>query len=292
MKIAKRHFYAVLTASLALAAVAAIPARAAEATFDRDLTVTGRVDLTVATGSGFIHLTSGPVGRVHIFARVKSSWGGNDDMVREIAANPPIEQTGNIVRIGESRQHFDNISIDYEIQAPPNSYLDAAAGSGSITDDSVGSNAKLSTGSGSIHATGLQGGFTVQTGSGNIYAEQAGSGDVRAETGSGSIELRNLNGGLRTQTGSGDIKLAGTPAAPWHIQTGAGSVELWTGNARPHSRCCRRLRRHSLRPRDYFTGNHGAPPPERHGWRRRTAGACRDRLGQHSHSLRADYGMK
>jgi hypothetical protein len=231
MKISKKHFFAAIAVSAVLAAMVAVPVRAAEATFERDLPVSGRVDLSVATGSGFIHLTSGPVGRVHIFARVKSGWGGSDDIVREIAANPPIRQTGNIVRIGESRRHFDNISIDYEIQAPPNSYLDAAAGSGSIIDDGVGSNAKLSTGSGSIHATGLQGGFTVQTGSGSIYAEQAGSGDVRAETGSGSIELRNLNGGLRAETGSGGIKLAGTPAAPWHIQTGSGSVELWTGNA-------------------------------------------------------------
>lgn len=231
MKISKRHFFASIAVLLALAAAVAVPARAAEATFDRNLTVTGRVDLTVATGSGFIHLTSGPMGRVHIFARVRSSCCGNDEAVREIAANPPIEQTGNIVRIGAVHRNLSNISIDYEIQAPSNSYLDAAAGSGSITDDSVGSNAKLSTGSGPIHATGLEGGFTVQTGSGNIYAEQIGSGDVRAETGSGSIELKNLNGGLRAETGSGGIKVSGKPAAPWRITTGSGSVELWTGNA-------------------------------------------------------------
>ena len=61
----------------------------------------------------------------------------------------------------------------------------AASGSGNVTDDGVGKNAKLSTGSGNIHATGLQGGFSVETGSGNIYAEQTGDGDVKAETGSG-----------------------------------------------------------------------------------------------------------
>lgn len=226
-----RHFCAAITSLVALAVMATVPARATEATFERDLTVTGRVDLTVSTGSGSIHLTSGPAGRVHIFARVKSGWGSSDEMVQQIAAHPPIQQTGNIVRIGAGHQNLGNVSIDYEIQAPPDAYLDAASGSGNVTDEGVGANARLSTGSGSIHATGLQGGFTVQTGSGNIDAAQTGSGDVKAETGSGSIELKNLHGGLRAGTGSGNIKADGTPAASWRINTGSGSVELWTGNA-------------------------------------------------------------
>jgi len=226
-----RLFCAAVTIFVAVVFTATVPARAAEATFERDLTVTGKVDLSVHTGPGSIHLTSGPEGRVHVFARVKSGWGGSDEMVQEIAAHPPIQQTGNIVRLGGDHRNLGNISIDYEIQAPPDAYLDAASGSGNVTDEGVGANARLSTGSGSIHATGLQGGFTVQTGSGNIDAAQTGSGDVKAETGSGSIELKNLHGGLRAGTGSGNIKVDGTPAASWRINTGSGSVELWTGNA-------------------------------------------------------------
>jgi DUF4097 and DUF4098 domain-containing protein YvlB len=162
---------------------------------------------------------------------VKSSWGGSEERVKEIAANPPIEQTGNIIRIGARHENLHNISIDYEIEAPANAYLDAGSGSGDITDDGVGENAKISTGSGNIHATGLNGGFTVGTGSGNIYAEQAGQGDVKAETGSGSIELRSLRGGLRASTGSGNIKVGGTPANTWHLETGSGNVEFWAGDA-------------------------------------------------------------
>jgi hypothetical protein len=231
MRIAMKRFCAAFSVWVALAAVAAVPALASEATFERDLTVNGRLDLSVATGSGYIHLTSGPEGHVHIFARVKSGWGASDDMVEQIAAHPPIQQTGNIVRIGGDHRNFGNISIDYEIQAPPDAYLDAGSGSGNVTDEGVGANAKLHTGSGSIHATGLQGGFVVGTGSGNIYAEQIGSGDVKASTGSGSIELKNVHGGLEAGTGSGNIKVDGTPAAPWRLHTGSGSVELWTNNA-------------------------------------------------------------
>jgi hypothetical protein len=222
-----KHF---LVAATALA-LAAVPALASEATFERNLTVSGRVELSVSTGSGNIHLTLGSGNQVHIFGRVKSGWGGSEERVREIAANPPIEQTGNIVRIGARHENLHNISIDYEIQAPANAYLDAASGSGNVEDDGIGENAKLSTGSGNIHATGLHGGFSVGTGSGNIYAEQTGEGDVKAETGSGNIELRNLHGGLRASTGSGNIKAGGTPSANWHIATGSGNVEFWAGSA-------------------------------------------------------------
>ncbi len=215
----------------AVLALAAVPALASEATFDRTLTVNGRVELSVSTGSGNIHLTRGSGNQVHIFGRVKSNWGGSEQRVREIAANPPIEQTGNIIRIGARHENLHNISIDYEIQAPADAYLDAGSGSGNVTDDGVGENSKLSSGSGNIHATGLHGSFSANTGSGDIYAEQSGEGDVKAETGSGNIELRNLHGGLRAQTGSGDIKASGAPAANWRLGTGSGNVELWPGNA-------------------------------------------------------------
>jgi hypothetical protein len=217
-------------AAAAVLAFAALPALASEATFDRTLSVNGRVDLSVSTGSGNLHIVPGSSSQVKIHGRVKSNWGGSDERVREIAANPPIEQTGNIVRIGGRHENLHNISIDYEIEAPANAFLEAGSGSGDVTDDGVGENAKLNTGSGNIHATGLKGGFTVNTGSGNIYAEQSGTGDVRAETGSGNIELRELSGGLRANTGSGDIKVGGSPEGDWKLETGSGNVEFWPGD--------------------------------------------------------------
>jgi DUF4097 and DUF4098 domain-containing protein YvlB len=218
-----------LLATTALA-LASVPALASEATFERTLTTSGRVELSVSTGSGNVHLKQGQSNRVHVFARVKSSWGGSEEKVREIAANPPIEQTGNIVRIGLRHENLHNISIDYEIEAPADAYLDAGSGSGDVTDEGVGENAKLNTGSGNIHATGLKGSFKVETGSGDIFAEESSSGEVKAETGSGNIELKNLHGGLKAETGSGNIKATGAPASEWKLQTGSGNVELWTGD--------------------------------------------------------------
>jgi DUF4097 and DUF4098 domain-containing protein YvlB len=218
-----------LSIAAAVLALAALPALASEATFEKTLTVNGRVELSVNTGSGNIHISRGSSNQVHIVGKVRSNWGENSDRVREIAANPPIEQTGNIIRVGLRHENYHNISIEYEIQAPEDAFLDAGSGSGSVTDEGVGENAKLSTGSGNIHATGLRGGFKVNTGSGDIYAEETGEGDVKAETGSGTIELKGVHGGLHAGTGSGDIKVNGSPASDWKLGTGSGSIELWPG---------------------------------------------------------------
>lgn len=215
----------------AILAVAAVPALANEATFERNLSVQGHVELTVSTGAGHIHITHGSADRVHIIGHVKSSWGANEERVQEIANNPPVDQTGNIIRIGQRHENYHNISIDYDIEAPANSFLEANSGSGDINDDGVGQNAKLGTGSGGIHATGLVGGFIANTGSGNIYVEQSGEGDVKAQTGSGSIELKGVHGSLHAGTGSGDMKITGTPTSDWKLETGSGSVEFWAGSA-------------------------------------------------------------
>ena len=136
-----RSFFAAMAVLAAALALAAVPARGAEATFERTLTVNGTVDLTVATGAGSIHLTNGPAGRVHIYGRVRQSSYGlvlfppppTEEQIREIAAHPPIEQTGNIVRIGAQHEGLHNITIDYEIEAPAGSYLEATSGSGGIS---------------------------------------------------------------------------------------------------------------------------------------------------------------
>jgi hypothetical protein len=211
--------------------LAAEPLFAADATFERNFSTNGRPDLSIATGSGSIHLSAGAPGQVHIVGHIHSSWGADEGQVRNLADHPPLEQTGNIVRVGVHAGNLHNISIDYEIQAPTDAFLEAASGSGAIVDDGVGANARLNTGSGNIHAKGLSGDATIGTGSGNIEADFTGSGNIKAETGSGSVELSNVHGGLRAHTGSGHVKVNGTPAGPWQIETGSGSVELWTGGS-------------------------------------------------------------
>lgn len=204
-----------------------------QATFDRTLTVGTEVALSVATGSGNIQLVHGSGNTVHIHGVVRADSEGTAEQVNQVVANPPIEQNGDVVRIGSregNQEGLHHISISYEIEAPSGSRLMAATGSGNITDEGVGQQARLTTGSGNIRATGLRSGFAAQTGSGNIYVEESGEGPVKAQTGSGDIELKGLAGSLMAQTGSGDIKINGTPTADLKLQTGSGNIDLWPGN--------------------------------------------------------------
>ncbi len=226
------QFLAEATGPEALLAVSSESDSQDSMTFDRTLSVGGEAQLMVSTGSGNIRLTRGSDGQIHIHGQIHVNHDGSEKEAREIAANPPIEQAGNVIRVGQQHEeHWEGISIDYQIEAPAGTLLGAASGSGDIVDEGVGRNAKLETGSGDITASSLEGPFIVKTGSGNITAEQTGEGDVKAETGSGNIEIKDIHGSFQAQTGSGDIKATGTPSAPWTLQTGSGNIDILSGNA-------------------------------------------------------------
>lgn len=207
----------------------------AEGTFDKTLTVHGNVILTVSTGSGEIRLVPGSDNQVHIVGHVKASHSGfnlsaPEERVQQVVNHPPIEQAGNIIRVGKD-QSIKNVTIDYDISAPKSAQINLSTGSGNIRVQSVGVNAKLSTGSGSITADGISGSFSADTGSGNIQIQQMSGGDAKAETGSGSIRLTGVQGGLKAQTGSGNIEITGKPTNAWKVDTGSGSIDLNTGSA-------------------------------------------------------------
>jgi putative adhesin len=228
---------------------------AAEKSFDRTLTVNGPVTLHVSTGSGYIHVSPGSDSQVHIVGHVKGSnswWGGgsSDDAVAKVADNPPINQAGNIISVGEDHgsDWGRHVSIDYEIKTPSNTMLVAESGSGdlqlsnisgtvrahtgsgSIHADRLGAGSKLDTGSGTIDAGNLQGSATLQTGSGDLRAQFSSPGDVVAGTGSGSINLGNVQGAVKAETGSGSLEISGQPTSPWKLETGSGDVSLQVGS--------------------------------------------------------------
>ncbi|MGA7525199.1 MAG: DUF4097 family beta strand repeat-containing protein [Acidobacteriaceae bacterium] len=224
---------------LTLAAVAAcLPAAAlaADGTFDKTLHVNGQVMLTIATGSGYVHVSPGSSSEVHIIGHVHANgWGfgdSADDRVHQVVANPPIDQAGNIVTIGRHQDWIRNVSIDYDITAPKGTQLEASSGSGDLRLQDIGGPLKANTGSGDIEASGFTGRVELQTGSGEIRAGLQSSNDVKATTGSGGIHLQGVDGPLFAETGSGDIEIGGHPNAPWKLETGSGDITLNTGNSR------------------------------------------------------------
>jgi len=263
-----KRFSCAVVAMVALACLGTMPAAAtAEGSFQRTLQVTGPVNLDLNTGSGDVTVRTGSSSQVLVTGHVKATnWFGGDvtDRVRQIEANPPIQQSGNDIRIGHANDNelFHNISVSYELVVPPETQLRshtgsgdqsvqglrlrleveagsgrlnisdigdairAETGSGDVTISQVKGEVRAKAGSGSIRATGIEGGFECETGSGHIVLEQTAAGPVRVETGSGGVELRGLSGSLDAEAGSGTIAAEGNPTGEWNVHTGSGNVRL------------------------------------------------------------------
>src|SRR5438309_6531541 len=78
---------------------------AARGEFERTLQVNGAVDLQVETGSGSIEVTTGGSNsnEVRVIGRISANdfFGGNaEERVKRLESNPPIQQSGNDIRIG------------------------------------------------------------------------------------------------------------------------------------------------------------------------------------------------
>ena len=224
-----------VTASLALVPLSLF---AADHNFERTLSTSGSPNVSVSTGSGYVHLRPGSDNQVHIAAHIHAGngWFGSGDVesrIEQIVSNPPIVQSGNDIIVGErhSGDRYRNISIDYEVTLPRASTIDASTGSGDIELQDVGERFKGSSGSGSVRARNVHGPASLETGSGDIELTVNAPGDVRAQTGSGNIRLSGLSGGLKAGTGSGDIEVNGNPTSDWKLDTGSGSVRLTMGSS-------------------------------------------------------------
>lgn len=247
-----------------LAACSAFAGR--EGTFHRSLDVSGPVDIDLTTGSGNVAVRTGGNGKVEITGHIRASgwFDGGQERISRIEANPPIQQSGNSIRIGHMHDSdlLHNISISYELVVPAQTQLTSHSGSGrqevdgltgAINLDAGSGDVRISntgntvraqtgsgdmnlenikgevnarTGSGSIRATGIAGGFDAETGSGHIELQQSAPGSVRMKTGSGGIEARGVRGSLEARAGSGEIQADGDPRGGWIVHTGSGSVRL------------------------------------------------------------------
>ncbi len=236
-----------LRPALALAAtlLASTAALAAGGNFERTLQTSASPTVVVFTASGAIRIHAGS--DVHIKANLYSSNNGSifnilnhfssdsdlQSRIQQIVNNPPIQQTGDRVEIGD-RTHNDlnrNITVDYDITLPPGAHLDLSTGSGDIEVNAAGAGVRAQTGSGSLRIREARGPFTLQTGSGDIELQAGGPGNTEVRTGSGSLRLHNLQGALDARTGSGDIEVSAHITGNSRAVTGSGSIRLDLGNS-------------------------------------------------------------
>jgi hypothetical protein len=217
---------------IALAFPAAALAEQAEGKFEKNLTVSGPVDLSVSTNSGGITVRTGTGGSVRISATIKARDGWRsglsaEEKVRRIESNPPVEQNGNVIVIGriEDRELRENVSIRYEISTPADTKLRSDTGSGSMTVDGIRGPLEASTGSGGITAGNIGDAVRATTGSGSIHLDNI-NGTVRANTGSGGIRANAVGGAFTGSTGSGSIAVQLSAAGDVDVHTGSGGIEV------------------------------------------------------------------
>jgi DUF4097 and DUF4098 domain-containing protein YvlB len=182
--------------------------------------------------------------------------------VKEVEANPPVEQSGNEIRLGAWRSALDCVSVSFDVTVPPETRVTARSGSGSQTiagvrgpvearsgsgslrvervasdvrasagsgrievDESAGS-VTARTGSGSIHVDSLDGSLDAHTGSGSVTGERMGRARADVTTASGRISLSGVRGPVRLHAASGNIMVDGEPSDSWDVGTASGSVDL------------------------------------------------------------------
>lgn len=225
---------------------------AADLSFQRSFTASGNVALDVCTSLGLIHVYGVDGSNIQISGKVHSStWhilGSSEDDMKQIAAKPPIQQSGNAIHVGDrdtcGGHIFRNISIDYEIAVPKNATviadtgsgdihvetisgsLHADTGSGGIRAKGIGTDSKLETGSGSIYVQAAQGTLKAQTGSGDVSIRDSQVTDAKLGTGSGDITISTVHGGLKANAGSGSLTISGLPTSDWKLETGSGSIHF------------------------------------------------------------------
>ncbi len=243
-----------------------LQASATDNTFDRTFTVSGPVRLELSNGSGNVAIRGTADGKVHVHGRVTKGWtlwGNSETNVQEAVSNPPLEQRGNTILISKETSWLKYVAIDYQIEVPRDTEIDASVASGGVTIDQVRGPVKcssasgyvhvyrveretqLSAASGSIEVSGLGGVLRISTASGSVNIADV-KGDIQATAVSGSIHVANpggrveasnvsgsinvtgANNDVRAHVISGPIEVTGNPSSNrfWDLKTVSGSVEI------------------------------------------------------------------
>jgi hypothetical protein len=218
----------------ALGTACDIEAQIAVATgsFDRTLHTDGPVDLSVSTGSGSVRVTPGADGSVRIVGRIRAREGiasslSAAERIKRLEAEPPIVQTGNVIRVGEidDEEVRHHVSIDYDVVVPSATKVRSRTGSGDQRIGDVLGPVDASAGSGDVLVGPIGSEARLRTGSGRIELRGA-AGPVTAAAGSGDIMMSGVSGGVQVRTGSGNIAIDGRPGRDWQVRAGSGDVLL------------------------------------------------------------------
>jgi DUF4097 and DUF4098 domain-containing protein YvlB len=257
----------VLAAAFGLAA--AVPSFAQRVAFERSYTVGAAPTLDVYTIRGKIDVSVGTTDRIVVRGTATVRLGLSSpteayELVKKVAANPPIQQEGDTLRLRppSSPEEQRAMTVAYDVTVPRGTVVrshsdsgettiagvagrvsirtesaaisvrdlggdaEVTTQSGAVNADSVGGNLNVSTQSSRVSVRNLGAGLRVRTQSGAVEGTFRGQGTVDVGTGSSAIDLVGVNGGLTATSTSGRIRVSGLPTAPWQVTSGSGSFDL------------------------------------------------------------------
>jgi DUF4097 and DUF4098 domain-containing protein YvlB len=199
----------------------------ASGSFDRTLSVSGPIRLELNNTSGDVSITGSADGKVHVHGDARASGFGfesPDKRMGELLANPPVEQHGDTIRIGEEMRRLRNVSVSYMIEVPHDTEISSAVLSGAQTIQDVRGPVKAEAASGSIRVSHIERQTQLSTLSGSIRADNIGE-DIRAKSASGSVSVSNVKGDVRISALSSSTQIL-KPGGRVEASTASGSVDV------------------------------------------------------------------
>jgi len=200
--------------------------------FTRTIDASGPLKLDVSTSRGKIEVVGGAPGHIVVEGTATVRVGLNVpanavDLARQVAAAPPIEQAGQVVRLHEptDRAALRAVTVSYRVHVPPATEVKSVSESGETSIRGVSTSVDAHTQSATLDLADLAGTVRISTGSGAVKASAI-SGDVDVETASSAIDLRGVRGGLIVKTQSGRVTAQGTPLKDWTATTSSSSIGL------------------------------------------------------------------
>jgi hypothetical protein len=215
-------------AAVLLAAVSAT-GRDIERKFERTVNVAGRTDLDIITDAGGISVRSGRAGAVEIHVTLKADDRHSDaeSHMRALEQNPPIEHSGNTIRIGyvKDKSLLRHVSMRFEILAPQDTSVRARADSGGISVEGIAGPADCAADSGGIDVRDVASEVRANADSGGVRIRNV-RGRVVAHVDSGGVEAIGVAGPMEITTDSGGVEVEQTEPAPVHVRVDSGGARV------------------------------------------------------------------
>lgn len=202
-------------------------------TFDKTLDVGNSISLNVTTSSGNIDIQKSDSNKLKIDTEVKVRSFIPFEARRitnRIKRNPPVEQNGDSIVIGDMSNYrfgpslLRSISIDYDIETPYETELTLRSSSGNQTVEDIAGPISAKVSSGNIDIESIDGDIGADLSSGNLSIEDI-NGDLNIKLSSGEVKLSNIIGRIVSEQSSGNATLKDV-SKEINIKTSSGNIKL------------------------------------------------------------------